>query len=123
MDARVGRTPAVSIDRPADRFVSVVRLSGELDLRIHNELRELLWREADSGRDLIFDLTDVDFLDSTTLGVFVGTLKRARLHNRRRKPNVVVVTADAHAERVLSITRLDRLFTVVSTLEDAESLI
>jgi anti-sigma B factor antagonist len=123
VNARVHQTPEVSIERRPDLSVSVLRLSGEIDLRIHNELRRVLWHEVDSGHDLILDLTQVEFVDSTALGLFVGALKRARMLHAPRKPSVILVIADSHTERVLNITNLDRLFTIVSTVEDAECLI
>jgi anti-sigma B factor antagonist len=72
------------------------------------------------------DLSDVDFLDSTGLGLLVGVLKRGRERAERLRVDaaalILVITAP-EVWRTLQITRLDEVFTVVDRLEDAQSLI
>jgi anti-anti-sigma factor len=51
----------------------VVTVSGELDLAVRDELRSVL---ASLTGTVTVDLADVTFLDSSTIGVFVGA------HNR-----------------------------------------
>jgi anti-sigma B factor antagonist len=101
-------------------------VSGEIDLRLHGRLRDVLNHEVDAGRHLIVDLSDVDFLDSTGLGLLVGVLKRGRERAERLRVDaaalILVITAP-EVWRTLQITRLDEVFTVVDRLEDAQSLI
>ena len=57
---------------------SVIAVSGELDVFTAPSLDESLAESIDAGRvNLIVDLTDVTFLDSTGLGSLVKGLKRA----------------------------------------------
>jgi anti-sigma B factor antagonist len=120
------RPVSVSFDRDADSATTVVTVSGEIDLRLHGRLRDVLNHEVDAGRHLIVDLSDVDFLDSTGLGLLVGVLKRGRERAERLRVDaaalILVITAP-EVWRTLQITRLDEVYTVVDRLEDAQSLI
>ncbi len=51
----------------------VVTAVGELDLAVKDQLREVL---STLHGTVTIDLTDVTFVDSSTIGVFVGTHKR-----------------------------------------------
>ena len=51
----------------------VVTATGELDLAVKDELREVL---ASLDGVVTVDLTEVTFVDSSTIGVFVGAHKR-----------------------------------------------
>jgi anti-sigma B factor antagonist len=56
-----------------------VELAGELDLSTAPQLRECLAQSAVSGSPTFrVDLTRVTFLDSTSIGLLVGTCKRVR---------------------------------------------
>ena len=59
--------------------VWVIALSGEVDLYTAPEFKEQLVDViAEGARQVIVDLTDTTFIDSTTLGVLVGGVKRLR---------------------------------------------
>ena len=120
------RPVSISFDRDAESATTVVTVGGEIDLRLHGQLRDVLNHEVDAGQHLIVDLTDVDFLDSTGLGLLVGVLKRARERAQRLGVDaaalILVITAP-EVWRTLQITRLDKVFTVVDRLEDAQSLV
>ena len=57
--------------------VTVVTVDGDVDMSTAPELEERLSGLSDGGaRNLVVDLTKVDFLDSSALGVLVGVHKR-----------------------------------------------
>ncbi|OYD09776.1 anti-sigma F factor antagonist [Paludifilum halophilum] len=60
------------------RKVLVVRLAGELDHHTSSEVRERLESELDKGiyRDLVFNLSDLTFMDSSGLGVILGRYRQ-----------------------------------------------
>lgn len=120
------RPVRVSIEQRSETNVAVVTVSGEIDLSAHLQLREVLHRLVDQDRHLIVDLTDVDFLDSTGLGLLVGVLKRLRERGERlgtEPAQLVLVISSPAVWRTLGVTNLDAVFTVVDRLEDAESLV
>ena len=74
-----------STSRRADR--TVLTVVGEVDVATSPSSRERLVQLIDDGRvRLVVDLTPVDFLDSTGLGVLVGTLKRIRQADGELRP-------------------------------------
>src|ERR1700683_5786436 len=60
---------------------TVVAVGGEIDVYSAPKMREKLISLVESGSyHLIIDMEQVEFLDSTGLGVLVGGLKRVRAH-------------------------------------------
>ncbi len=94
----------------------VVALSGEVDLYTAPELKsELLRIVAEEPTRIVVDMTDATFVDSTTLGVLLGAVKRLRLIGSE----LMIVCSDLNIRRILSITLLDRAFRIYDTLPDA----
>lgn len=94
----------------------LLRLEGEDDLSAAPELKGCVDAVIDLGATkLIMDLSAATYIDATTLGILIGTLKRLR----RRGGNLAVVCPDPGMARIFSITGLDRMFLVEPTLEAA----
>lgn len=95
---------------------TVVQVVGEIDVYTAPQLRERLDREIEAGRyDLVVDLSDVTFMDSTGLGVLVGRLKQIRLGDGSMR---LVCTSD-RVLKVFVITGLDKVFTIYPTVAEA----
>jgi anti-sigma B factor antagonist len=95
---------------------AVVAVHGEVDIATAPVLRERLHALLADGRtQLVIDLDDVGFLDSTALGVLVGTLKRARTEGG----DVRLVCTQPRVRKVFELTRLDRSFELCETVDDA----
>jgi anti-sigma B factor antagonist len=74
----------------------VVTVTGELDLAVKDDLRDVL---SPLTGVVTVDLTDVTFIDSSTIGVFVGVHKRLsgdggalRLRNPQAMPRLALET-------------------------------
>jgi anti-sigma B factor antagonist len=94
----------------------VVTASGELDLHAAPALRETLVRVADLGRiDLVVDMTDATFIDSTVIGVLVGRLKVLR----GLGGSLTLVCGDENVLRTFEIGGIERAFAIHHTLADA----
>jgi anti-sigma B factor antagonist len=105
--------PVAGVDR-VDEGV-VVRLAGELDLYNAPEIRETLLDEAARGPDrLVVDLSAVEFVDSTALGVLIEA--RSKLANRR---GFLIAAPRIETRRVLEISGLDKHFAIHDTVEEA----
>jgi anti-sigma B factor antagonist len=99
-----------------DDGVGVVRLTGEVDMYTAPQLKQSMLGLIDDGAaKVVIDLSGVTFIDSTALGVLIGGVRR--LHAAGGAMALVVATRPVG--RVLSITGLDRVFTIHETLEDA----
>src|SRR5437773_6425385 len=78
--ASLHQHPVLSIER--EDGACVVRLAGELDLYNANDVRQALFDAcADRPERLVVDLGEVDFVDSTALGVLIEA--RTKLTNKR----------------------------------------
>lgn len=94
----------------------VLRVHGELDMATAPRLRQQVVAAANLGVDqLILDLDDVDFLDSTALGVIVGAVKRMRT----RDGELRVVCTRKNLIELFEITRLTNVFELYSAIDDA----
>jgi len=93
----------------------VVQVKGEVDVYTAPELDAELTRLAEAGRfNVVVDLSRVDFLDSTGLGVLVKALKRTRENGGSL---VVVATAD-RITKVFRITGLDAAIPLYASVDD-----
>lgn len=96
--------------------VAVVAVTGQADLHTAPELRAALADAVDSGAPtLIVDLSETTFIDSMTLGVLLGALKRVTAAGGR----LGIVCPDRHVRRVFEITSLDRVLALFATLDEA----
>ena len=93
----------------------VVRLGGELDLYNASRLREALNSAcADSPERVVVNLEEVEFMDSTALGVLIEA--RTKLENRRA---FLLASPALETRRALQISGLDRHFTVLESVSEA----
>lgn len=95
---------------------AVLRLYGEADLHSAPELRERLRVTIDNGvTQVVLDLSDSTFVDSTSLGVLLGAMKRLR----ERDGEIHLVVPRPDVRRIFEITLLDRIFPLHETREQA----
>ena len=105
--------PVLGVDAVGD--ARVVRLGGELDLYNAAEVRSALAdASAQFPERIVVDLSEVEFIDSTALGVLIET--RARLVNR---DGLLLAAPGLETRRALQISGLDQLFTVHDSVPEA----
>src|SRR6266852_9372139 len=94
----------------------VISLAGEVDLYTAPEFKQQLLEVIGQGsKTVLVDLTDTTFIDSTTLGVLVGGVKRLRPNGGQ----LALICDDRNITKIFEITGLDRVFTIYPTREDA----
>jgi anti-sigma B factor antagonist len=101
----------------AIRALTVVRVAGEVDVASAPELDSLLEKLPAAGEDVVVDLTDVTFLDSTGLGVLVGAWNRCDKSDPPSQLSLVVATSEI--ERLLEVTGLTDVFQTYKSLDQA----
>jgi anti-sigma B factor antagonist len=85
----------------------VVRVRGEIDMAAAPVFRERLTAVIESnGDDVVIDLADVSFMDSSGLVVLVEA--HQKLESASRK--LLIARPSPAVTRVLEVTGLDRLF-------------
>ena len=103
--------------RTLDQGFPVIELEGEVDVYTAPQLKQQVIGVLESGaKELVVDLTKVDYLDSTALGVLIGGLKRMR----EVDGNMILVCPSPRIRRVFEITGLDKIFLIYNTQEEAQ---
>jgi anti-sigma B factor antagonist len=65
---------------------------------------------------LIVDYSFVEFIDSTGLGILISILKKMGSRTR-----LILCNLQANVSSTFKLTRMDRVFEIYPTLEDAKS--
>jgi anti-sigma B factor antagonist len=98
---------AIAVHREADRVV--VDIGGEVDVigaaELDGVVRELV---AEGAADLVLDLADVTFIDSTGVSALVAGRTLCQSHDG----DLTLRAPSPRAWRVLTITGLDAIFDV-----------
>jgi len=100
-----------SITRSTQGAAEVVTLAGELDMAHAPTVAETLDALSDNERPVIVDLTDLAFIDSSGI--------HAILRPRPQQGAVLLVCPPGNIQRVLSVTKIDRVLPVYETLDAA----
>jgi len=99
--------------------VVVIAVHGQADLHTAPELRDAMTAALDGGASgLVVDLSEATFIDSMTLGVLLGAVKRLRPSGGK----VTIVCVDSHIRRIFEITLLDRVFSLHTSRDEARAV-
>lgn len=91
-------------------------IGGEIDVYTAPMLRDAITDlVAQGAHDIVIDMTGVEFLDSTGLGVLVGGLKKVRAYDGS-------LELVCHQERLLKIFRITGLAKVFVIHESLDAL-
>src|ERR671916_750500 len=94
----------------------LIALAGEVDLYTAPEFKQqLLEVVGQGGKDVVVDFSGTTFIDSTTLGVLVGGVKRLRPNGGQ----LSLVCSDRNITKIFEITGLDKVFPIYATRAEA----
>ena len=103
-------------DHEIDAATHVIELGGEVDLYTAPEFKERMVQVIEQGKkQVVVDLSKATFIDSTTLGVLVGGVKRLRPAGG----SLAIVCADQNICKIFEITGLDRVFPIHKSRDEA----
>ena len=95
---------------------AVLEVGGEIDVYTAPQLRERLLEMISAGnKNVVVDLSRVDFLDSTGLGVLVGAHRRLR----SGEGSLRLVCPHERLLKIFRITGLDKVFDVHDSVDNA----
>ena len=104
----------IKTERAGDAHV--IALSGEVDLYTAPEFKQQLLEVIGQGAThVVVDLSDTTFIDSTTLGVLVGGVKRLRPTGGQ----LSLVCSDRNITKIFEITGLNKVFPIHQTRAEA----
>ena len=87
----------------------VVTLSGEIDISTVVELREKLYSVVDkSDKNLRLECSNLNYIDSTGLGVLVGVLKKVK----NKGKDIYITNLQHNIKKLFLITGLNKVFMI-----------
>lgn len=96
--------------------VSILEIEGEIDVYYSSKLEEKVKNLIAQGeRKVIIDMTEVSYMDSSGLGVLVGSLKNLK----KSKGDMKIAGANKEIMNVFEITRLNTFFDMYKTVPEA----
>lgn len=95
----------------------VACLKGEFALGNSNEMKETVkqYLEHNHTYRLIVDLSQVDFIDSSGLGVLISWFKMTN----QQQGNVIYVHPTSYVAKIIGFAKLDKIFLIVDSMEEA----
>ncbi len=95
---------------------TIVAVGGEIDVYTAPKLRDKITELVGQGSyHLVVDMQQVEFLDSTGLGVLVGGLKKVRAHSG----SLQLVCNQDRLLKIFRITGLAKVFVIHETADEA----
>ena len=89
-----------------NNFWNIV-LEGELDVSTADKLKEHLHKLVDEQTiDMKINLSNLDYIDSTGLGVMIGVLKKLKVEEKE----IHIINPKSNVKKIFTITGLDKIF-------------
>lgn len=96
--------------------IAVLTLSGKLDLGNAGEVKTRVKSLLEDQQKIIhFDMTAVDFINSSGLGAMVSMMKEIRMHQGR----LTLSNLAPYVKEIFDITQLSNVFEIYPTVEEA----
>ena len=106
----------MKIEKKQDGKIFIFSFSGNLILseleKIRNEVKETL--EKENATEVIFDMSEVEFIDSAGIGFVVSVYKSLKSKNGK----FALCGLKKKPKEVFSLTRLDK---IIKTFDDIET--
>ena len=112
-------SPAGAMDQSEYRLegdVAVVDVSGEIDVLTSGALRDRLLAVAGKGHDgLVVNLGNVDFIDSTGIGVLIGVWRRVQAG----RGTLALAAPSRRTRRIFDIAGVSEIFSIYDSVAEA----
>ena len=100
---QVHRKGLLTISVPQDDGSATVSLEGEFDLATADLVREALRGIEEQATNLVIDLRELSFIDSTAVGVLIEAAARSRQNNH----HLGIRRGSGQVQEVFALTGLD----------------
>jgi len=85
----------------------IVQLKGDIDIYSAPRFKEVINAAFEEKTvDLSLDCSELNYMDSTGLGVLIGALKRMKEHEK----NIYIKNLKPNVRKLFNITGLDKIF-------------
>lgn len=83
-----------------------IKLKGDLDIYAEDDFKSFISDNLDIDKDVIFDLAELDYLDSTGLGMFMNVYNDQKNNDK----TVKIINVKDNIYKLFKITDLTGLF-------------
>ncbi len=97
--------------------ILIITLSGEVDHHIADEVRTKIDREFDLNKikSIIFDFSEVSFMDSSGIGMIIGRYKNAQKYGGV----VALASVSENADRIFDISGIYKIVRKYDSIDQA----
>jgi anti-sigma B factor antagonist len=96
--------------------ISLLELSGRLDATCSGQLKDAVSAMIDAQKmKILIDLSAVNFIDSSGLGILVGCMRSATKAGGKLK----ITSLQENPQKLFEVTRLDRVFEIFDNRDSA----
>ena len=92
----------------------VLAFSGDIDLQTSPDARKALLGLVGKGQPILVDLSGVGYIDSSGVASLVECLQSVKKSGQK----LALVSVSDGALRVLQLARLDKVFTICTTIDE-----
>ena len=95
----------------------LIKIDGELDHHMASRIKDASDKKMQSTNavNVIFDLTNMTFMDSSGIGVIMGRFKKARTLGGK----TAIFGTDAQTLRIMKMSGIDKVVKIVPSIEKA----
>ncbi|MGI9302928.1 MAG: STAS domain-containing protein [Gammaproteobacteria bacterium] len=94
---------------------TVIALSGEIDIKYSPTAREQILEHLENGENLLIDMTQVEYIDSSGVANLVEGLRIAR----HKDLKFALISVSEPAMQVLRLARLDKVLPIHDSASDS----
>lgn len=109
----------MDINYEIDNRNLIVQLYGELDHHIAEEVREEidLTINQNSIKNVIFDFTEMNFMDSSGVGVVIGRYRKVS----KLGGKVAAINLNSQVRKIFDLSGMNKIIQIYNTYEEAVS--
>lgn len=107
----------MDVTKKTEGKYSVIALSGEIDLHCSPQARDEILGEINQDKPVLIDLFAVSYIDSSGIASLVEGFQLAKTKNL----DFALVAVSEPVMQVLQLARLDKVFPIHPTAQDAAS--
>lgn len=107
----------MNIKTREENGIVIFELNGEVDLETSPTLRKALLEQVNLSKSVIVGMKEVAYIDSSG----IASLVEGYQTSRRNTSDFALAAISDSAMRVLQLARLDKVFTIYDTIDDALS--
>lgn len=98
---------SINVNFDKEQDIWDVNLDGEIDIYTANTLKEQLSVVSeDKISDIKINMQNLEYIDSTGLGILIGILKRLK----QKDKDIYIVNIKPNVKKIFTITGLDKIF-------------